>query len=205
MKEPSIQQLFATPIYLTELNRNFTKKENNLIFKIKNECIRNIGNTRSKDTYILNHKDFSTLKKELNLIINDYFNRIICPADKITPYITQSWLNYTTKDQYHHTHNHPNSLISGIIYMDADVKYDKIKFYNNHHYGIIAPSPKEYNNFNSAFWWFAVKTGQIILFPSALNHSVEAKKTNNTRVSLSFNVFIKGSIGSEDRLSTLTL
>mgnify|MGYP003150075757 CR=1 FL=1 len=61
------------------------------------------------------------------------------------------------------------------------------------------------NAFNSAFWWFAVKTGQIMLFPSSLNHSVEAKQGNNTRVSLSFNVFIKGNIGSDDRLNTLAL
>ena len=205
MKAPFIQPLFSTPVYLTELNRKFTKKENSLVSKIKNECIRNRGNTRSKDPHILNHKNFRTLKKELNLIINDYFNRIISPADKITPYITQSWLNYTTNNQYHHMHNHPNSLISGIIYMDADIRYDKIKFYNDNHYGIIIPSPKEYNAFNSAFWWFPVKTGQIMLFPSSLNHSVEAKQGNNTRVSLSFNVFIKGNIGSDDRLNTLAL
>ena len=99
MKEPFIQPLFSTPVYLTELNRKFTKKENSLVSKIKNECIRNTGNTRSKDAHILNHKNFRTLKKELNLIINDYFNRIISPADKITPYITQSWLNYTTNNQ----------------------------------------------------------------------------------------------------------
>jgi hypothetical protein len=36
----------------------------------------------------------------------------------VTPYITQSWLNYTETNQYHHKHEHPNSLVSGVFYVN---------------------------------------------------------------------------------------
>ena len=46
------------------------------------------------------------IKKELNLRVQDYFNKVISPANKITPYITQSWLNYTvTKDVFTSSNN----------------------------------------------------------------------------------------------------
>ena len=34
--------------------------------------------------------------------------------------ITQSWINFTKKGEYHHPHAHPNSLISGVFYVEAD-------------------------------------------------------------------------------------
>ncbi len=55
-----------------------------------------------------------------------YYNN----PNNITPYITQSWLNYTETNQYHHKHQHPNSLVSGVFYINCDDKFDKIKFFN---------------------------------------------------------------------------
>jgi ectoine hydroxylase-related dioxygenase (phytanoyl-CoA dioxygenase family) len=64
---------------------------------------------------------------------------------------------------------------------------------------------KEWNSFNSSSWWFPVKTGDIVIFPSSLIHSVETKQGNNTRISLAFNVFIKGTIGINNSLTELHL
>ena len=66
-------------------------------------------------TTFLNQKSFKDLKTDLDLRVKDYFNKIISPANNITPYITQSWLNYTETNQYHHKHQHPNSLVSGVF------------------------------------------------------------------------------------------
>ena len=196
-----IHALFATPVYVTELNRKLTSKETN--FK-KIKQIKNYGNYRSNDSYILNTKQFSNIKKELDIAIKDYFNKIISPKNKITPYITQSWLNYTDTNEHHHKHNHPNSLVSGILYLNANEKFDKVEFYKDD-YNMIKPEIKNFNFFNSESWWLPVKTGQIMLFPSSLSHSVLIKKGTNTRVSLAFNVFIKGGVGSLNDLTKLVL
>ena len=48
-------------------------------------------------------------------------------------------------------------------------------------------------------------TGNIFLFPSSLTHMVETKQGENTRISLSFNVFVKGTIGNNKNLTELIL
>ena len=101
-------------------------------------------------------------------------------------------------------HAHPNSLISGVFYINSDDKFDKIKLFKQQ-YETIQLEIKEWNIWNSKSWWFPVKTGDIILFPSSLTHMVENKQGDNTRISLAFNVFIKGIIGNNKDLTELML
>jgi len=200
----TISGIFPTPIYFSKLNRELTNEELLFIDKTKLDVDKNEGNLVSNDNYILNQKDFKDLKIELDLRVQDYFDKIICTANDITPYITQSWLNYTETNQYHHKHEHPNSLVSGVFYINCDDKFDKIKFFNNRYY-IVRPQIKDWNLWNSDTWWFSVKTGDIIMFPSSLTHMVETKQGTNTRISLAFNVFIKGKIGDKKGLTELFL
>ena len=204
MIESSINGIFPTPIYIPKLNREISIEELSFINKNKLDVYKNEGNTTSNDNYILNNKEFKNLKEELDLRVQDYFAKIISPVNNIEHYITQSWLNYTETNQYHHKHEHPNSLVSGVLYINCHEEYDKIKFFNDK-YKIIKLEVKEWNLWNSESWWFAVKTGDIILFPSSLTHMVETKQGTNTRISLAFNVFIKGTVGNNKSLTELIL
>jgi hypothetical protein len=40
---------------------------------------------------------------------------------EIDPFVTQSWLNWTKPGQWHHKHSHPNSLYSGVLYLDVEM------------------------------------------------------------------------------------
>ena len=204
MKEPIIHSLFPTPIFFSSLEREFTPLELKFVDKNKKDTYNNTGNITSNDNYVLNEKPFLNLKNELDLKVKEYFDKIICPSNKVKPYITQSWLNYTKRNQYHHKHQHPNSLVSGVFYINADEKLDKIKFFKED-YQPIKLEIKEYNLFNSQSWWFTVKTGDIVLFPSSLTHMVETKEGDNTRVSLAFNVFVEGKVGNNKDLTELIL
>ena len=202
--EANIHGIFPTPIYFSKINREFTNKELLFIDKTKLDVYNNEGNKTSNDNYILNNKAFKDLKEELYLRVQDYFDKIICSANNITPYIIQSWLNYTETNQYHHKHAHPNSLVSGVFYINCHEEHDKIKFFNDT-YQTIRPEIKDWNIWNSNSWWFSVKTGDVILFPSSLTHMVETKQGDNTRISLAFNVFIKGTVGNNKNLTELIL
>jgi uncharacterized protein (TIGR02466 family) len=204
MKEAVINGIFPTPIYMSKLDRKLTPLELKFVEKNKKESQKNEGNITSNNNYILNEKPFLNIKKELNLIIQDYFDKIISPTNNIKPYITQSWLNYTEKNQFHHKHAHPNSLVSGVFYINCHEKFDKIKFFNEN-YKTIRLETKNWNLWNSESWWFQVKTRDVIMFPSFLNHMVETKEGDNTRISLAFNVFIKGTIGNNKELTELIL
>jgi uncharacterized protein (TIGR02466 family) len=202
--EANINGIFPTPIYISKLDRELTPLELKFVDKNKKDHYKNDGNITSNNNYILNEKPFSNIKKELELRVKDYFDKVISPANNITPYITQSWLNYTETNQYHHKHAHPNSLVSGVFYINCHEEHDKIKFFNDN-YKTIKLEVKDWNLYNSESWWFSVKTGDIILFPSSLTHMVETKQGDNTRISLAFNVFIKGTVGVNKSLTELIL
>ena len=202
--EAIINSIFATPIYMSKLDRTLTELELKFVDKNKKDFHKNEGNIVSNNNYILNEKPFINIKKELDLKVQDYFDKVISSANNITPYITQSWLNYTETNQYHHKHAHPNSLVSGVFYINCHEEHDKIKFFNDN-YKTIKLETKKWNIWNSESWWFPVKTGDIILFPSSLTHMVETKQGDNTRISLAFNVFIKGTVGNNKNLTELIL
>ena len=204
MRESIIQNLFPIPIYMSNIDRTFTKQELQFVDNQKNKCSKNSGNINTKDNYILNRKEFKNIKKFLDKHCKEYLDTVICPKDNIELYITQSWLNYTEANQYHHKHAHPNSIVSGVFYINSDDNFDKIKFFKED-YKAIQLENKEFNLFNSTSWWFSVKTGDIVLFPSSLTHMVETKEGDNTRISLAFNVFIKGTIDTNLDLTELVL
>ena len=208
MQDPIIHSLFSTPIYYTKMNRGFTKQELNFVNEQKKHCSKNEGNINTKDNYILNRKQFKNLHKMLSIECNKYLEKIICPKNKdLELYITQSWLNYTENNQYHHRHEHPNSYISGVLYINSDIKTDSIKFFHNNTYIPISPDidKKRWNHFNSRSWWFSVDTGTLVMFPSSTTHQVDVKEGNNTRISLAFNTFIKGTLGDNFSLTELKL
>jgi len=207
MIQSSIQNLFPTPIYISNIDRKFTKQELQFVNKQKKHCINNQGNINTKDNYILNRKEFENIRKFLEKHCQNYLDTIICPKNNIELYITQSWLNYTEKNQYHHQHSHPNSVVSGVLYFNSDKENDKILFSNSKGYQQIKPEidDTKFNLWNSETWFFSVQTGNLFMFPSSTTHQVETKKGNNTRISLAFNTFYKGTIGSNSKLTELIL
>jgi len=206
MKDLVINNIFPTPVYMTEINRAFTKQELNFVKEQKKHCAPNTGNINTKDNYILNRKEFKNIKKFLNKHCENYLKTIICPKENIELYITQSLLNYTETDQFHHKHAHPNSVVSGVLYFNSNVENDKILF-SRDDYQQIKPviDDKKFNLWNSETWFFPVKTGQLVMFPSSTTHQVETKQGKNTRISLAFNTFYKGTIGSNSSLTELIL
>ena len=202
----SITSLFPIPLYETKLNREFTEKEINFVKAQKDNNIPNKGNSYSKNNYILETKELNEIKKFLELCCQDYLDKVICPSNDVQLYITQSWLNFTKESQYHHQHSHPNSFISGVLYFDVDKNDDRIYFFNTQYKSISLETRKDkFNLWNSSSWWFPIFIGQLVMFPSSLTHSVENKIGKNTRISLSFNTFVKGKMGSNSLLTELIL
>ena len=205
--KPVINNIFPIPIYTTKIDRGFTKQELQFVTEQKKHCTNNQGNINTKDNYILNRKEFKNIKKFLDKHCKEYSNTVICPKNNIELYITQSWLNYTEANQYHHKHEHPNSVVSGVLYFDSDIKNDKILFSHSRGYQQISPETdkEKFNLWNSGTWFFPVETGNLFMFPSSTTHQVETKQGDNTRISLAFNTFYKGSVGSNTELTELIL
>ena len=192
-----VKALFATPVYFSELERDFSSQELQFITSKKKDYILNEGqNKTTKDSYVLENEELKKLKEDLIIRINQYFKIVENSDDKINLYITQSWVNFNEPNTSHHEHLHYNSYLSGVLYINAIENLDFIRFVDSKYPIFQFENKKNYNIFNSGVWDFPVKTKQILLFPSYLRHCVLKNCSDHERISLSFNVFIKGTIGS---------
>ena len=199
----SVKFIFPTPIGFYDLGRQFTSAE--LDFVTQAETRTNVGNRTSQDYKILENSVLSDLKAFATRSVDDYFQNIYQPRNPVSLRITQSWCNYTKSGEFHHKHTHPNSFISGVFYIQVDEFIDRIYFYNDGHRQLELPA-KEFNMYNSTSWWFPCLTGQLLLFPSSCYHMVDNRaECETTRISLSFNTFLVGSVGDYDGLTGLEL
>jgi len=182
---------------------NLTLTEDEKAFVREQAQRSNQGNTTSQNNYLLFEEPMERVAGFVENCLAEYMKAIHAPKHKVAPYITQSWANYTKPGQYHHKHAHPNSFISGCVYIAA--KGDKIFFYRDGYQQIKLPT-ENWNPYNSESWWFEVNEGDVILFPSSLTHMVEQMgEDTEERISIAFNTFLKGQIGSPDELTELQL
>ena len=199
-----VSGLFPVPI--AEINeRPPSEEELSFIKNVETEL--NFGNLTSKDTYILEREELSSLHTLITSRINSFLHEELGAPKSCGLRITQSWCNYTDSDQFHHKHNHPNSILSGVYYPLAEHPDDRLQFINPlEPYMSLIYTPEVDNAFNAKTWWLPAKTGSLLLFPSYLQHVVvPLKERPSTRISLAFNTFYTGTIGNTRDLTELKL
>ena len=110
--------------------------------------------------------------------------------------ITDMWSNILKPGEMHRPHTHSNNLISGVFYVESDANAN-IQFYDPRpQAGVIFPDVKKINDTNSSVYFFPSITNRIVIFPSWLQHYVPTNTSNKDRISIAFNVMIKGIVGS---------
>ena len=196
-----VHTLFPSTVCFFDLGRDLTKKEMNFIMKQKQRP--NDGNSTSVNNSLLENKTLENLKTFISNCFNNYAENVLRIKEDVSLDITQSWANFTKKGEFHHRHNHSNSYLSGVFYVKADDKLDKIMFFKDG-YDQIKLEPKDFNIHNSESWFFNVKSNQFAVFPSSLTHMVPATETEE-RVSISCNTFPKGMFGDASKLTGLEL
>lgn len=195
--------LFPTPVAFFNLGREITQDE--FKFLTTQEMKPNMGNVTSTERTLHKKKELSSITKFLKSSVDTYFNEVYQPRNKVHLRFTQSWLNYTKQGQFHHRHAHPNSFISGVFYVQTN-DTDRIHFFKSGYDRIKLPVEEgKFNLYNSDSWWLPVKAGQLVLFPSSLEHMVEKVEGEETRISLAFNTFPVGDVGDDNNLTGLKL
>jgi len=195
-----IHNLFPTPVACFKF-REYNEKEKSFFNTLSQR--QNAGNVISVSKYVLENESLSLIKKFIEECLLKYKETILETEDDIEIYITQSWVNWTTNSGYHHIHAHPNSIISGVLYLVAE-NGDKINFTSDR-YNQIQFTQKVFNQWNSNTWDILVKSGDLLLFPSSLPHCVPKLKRDGVRASLSFNTFVRGEIGRKDHAAGLKI
>lgn len=198
-----INNIFPIPVYKSKFIRNINNLEIAKVKKLLKDFYPNAHNTTSKENFVLdNHKEFLEIREFIQVHLNQYALHLYKPKRKQNFYITQSWLNSTKKGERHHLHSHPNSVISGVFYINC-IENDGIQFKRPY----IANDSYVLNTTGNtgSMTYFPVETLSLILFPSYLEHQVAENETDDERISLSFNTHIKGEIGAKESLTYLDL
>jgi uncharacterized protein (TIGR02466 family) len=202
-KMMELHSLFPTNIGIFHLDGVLSMEEKQYIVDLPRK--NNDYNQSSLDSYVLNSKRLQNLKKNLSNCLNEYFNMTFKPSTECSLKITQSWSNYCENGAGHHLHSHPNSIVSGVFYVQTNDQ-DKIIFhrpYNEHEVWIVKPSVLD--SFTAPSWWLPARQYSLILFPSTLKHEVDISSRKDIRISLSFNSFFNGTIGSSTNLTELII
>ena len=199
----NIMPLFPTPIITYEVEIGEGEKSF-LLGQYPDNVVTNVGNLTSVDSKILDRAEVGVLKEKLLFLINDAFTRIHNPRLDCGLYITQSWLNFSTKDQYHHRHSHPNSFLSAVLYLKV-CDEDNITLYHPTYNNTYEIYSNQYGLYNCSSWIVPVKENLLLVFPSTTPHSVPNLQHDNMRVSLSFNTFLRCEFGSPASLNHLVL
>ena len=210
-----IVNIFPTPIYVAKRETEATTSELEDIKSIIEKASEKETGSFSTGYIISSRKDTHIFDTKLNSLnefckhhINTYVNEIISPKNtELDFYITQSWLNVVHPGESHPVHCHTNSLISGIFYVST-VEGDAIQFYDP---GSLMKNRTEIEMLDVTVWNAPVQNlnihkNELILFPAWLGHGVSGNASATTdRISFAFNVFVKGSIGEEARMTELVL
>jgi len=103
--------------------------------------------------------------------------------------MTGCWATVLARGASHKLHSHPNNFLSGVYYVRTGEGADTINFHDpRSQAGIIRPPVVELTAENTDQVVVRVSDGTLLLFPSWLEHSVDANAGKDERISISFNL-----------------
>ena len=165
----------------------------------------NDGFYLSQSVFLLKNKALSSLKKFIINKAKEYTREVLEIKDDI--YLTQSWSTINTTNSSHKLHAHLNTFISIVYYAQCrgghtyfDLNASPIREGFNFQYTVTKG-----NIYNSQTWKFPVRTGDIMLFPGHIRHGSTPNRSQQNRIIVGANFFIKGKLGSEKDVSLITI
>ena len=109
--------------------------------------------------------------------------------------MTGMWININPPGSLNNGHNHPNCDLAGVMWIKTQPECGKIEFENPNYYN--HPNVAGYSNdlIESAeifpAYDFAPCAGELLLFPSYLRHGVHVNRSEEDRISCSFNCMLE--------------
>ena len=140
----------------------------------------------------MNHKkEYEPLIQELFTMQNEIIQEEYLD---IEPKLGNMWANINPPGGYNQSHLHPNSLFSGAYYVKASPNSGRL--------ALMDPRPGVQQNMPTRkpgklpreLWrdaYYDPVPGRIIMFPAWMWHKVEINKSNDTRISVSFNFIMR--------------
>ena len=191
-----VTPIFPTCIHSLEID-NFDTYRDQLVKEIYQERDEdpvgrkksNYGGWQSKQIDIHESK-LETLKK----VIVDSLPQLRSLSNSVSM-IVEGWTNINAPGDFNVKHVHPRADLSGVLWIKAPKNCGNIVFETPNFF----EKYKELESYTDEFalktnsymtYFFYPKEGKILIFPSSLSHQVEENKSDEDRISYSFNIVI---------------
>lgn len=145
-----------------------------------------IGVTSTHKTYnqLHTHLEFQSLNDEIYKWSTEYLKHLGYSDRFISNVsITEMWANRSELGDTLQTHVHPNSLLSGVFYVES-YEGSKLVFSDLSN---MRPDPETFTEASMNVRWYNCIPGRLILFTSDMPHGTN-KQTSEGRTVISFNL-----------------
>ena len=109
--------------------------------------------------------------------------------------ITDMWANVLKPGEMHPPHTHSNNFLSGVWYLESDGSAGIFFKDPRGEADVFVPRKSVANTDNSSIVSFVSMTNRAIIFPSWFQHWVPINHSKKNRISISWNIQIKGQLG----------
>tara|TARA_B100000287_G_scaffold139246_1_gene131200 strand:+ start:274 stop:912 length:639 start_codon:yes stop_codon:yes gene_type:complete len=171
----------------------------------KYEFEKNTSNSISTSNRLLDDPPFVDLRKYIHAFVQRYTEKVFRTKQKID--LMQSWVNITNNGESHPKHYHPNSYMSGVMFIKSAPDSPPLILENH-----IRPhqlfvdlldggnddlKPNEFKSCISPVEQISPLQGTIVLFPSPTPHLVPKSSSKEERITLAFNTWPARPFGSD--------
>tara|TARA_B100000029_G_scaffold321233_1_gene313666 strand:- start:9793 stop:10419 length:627 start_codon:yes stop_codon:yes gene_type:complete len=181
--------LFSKPLYISEAD----EKMPNILGGIDQFTYNDYGyersGTRTDDQAIVHY--FPAFKDWLSEHIAEYcfgLQGIDPEVHKVE--ITASWINIYPKGCRAKPHVHNNAMYSGNVFLQCSS--GNLIFENPYRHQYMEPTLRDMNLYNSTQFTLEPKNSVVCIFPADVVHYTEPNESDEDRITLSFNLFVRG-------------
>ena len=139
----------------------------------------------------MNHKkEYEPLIKELFTMQNEIIQE---ECLNMEPKLGNMWANINPPGGHNQSHLHPNSLFSGAYYIKAPPNSGRLSLMDPRPGVQQCMPPRKKVKLPRELWretYYDPVPGRIIMFPAWMWHKVGINKSNDTRISVSFNFIL---------------
>ena len=187
------QKLFPTNLFLIEdfYNSDTTAMKKYIFDLWKERDFDENWQTMSADLH--KKKEF---KEFVELVIStskEILNELKYDVEDVV--ITDMWANVLKSQEYHPPHTHSNNFLSGVYYLHSSQSASIVFRDPRPAADVILPRMIESNRDNCSSFGYASKQNRAIFFPSWLSHWVQQNKSEGNRISIAWNIQVKGQVG----------
>ena len=190
MANVKVHKCFPTTIY----EFDYICPDKHLMVSYINQVNKNHKYHTEDDLHILSY--FKNFREKIYKVSKQYFNDLEYEYESFE--ITGMWANKLDKGDAHPPHTHSNNILSGVYYLTASDKTTPIQFFDPRVQAHVLKPRNKANWNNASMLQFNSVEGRGFIFPSWLQHWVPP--TGDERISISWNIIIRGNYGEPKTL-----